>query len=49
MKPEIRDLDDLAWPVTRGDCAVLIAVVITALVSTGMLAAWILVNVVSIR
>ncbi len=43
-----KDLDDLAWPVTTGDCAILIAVSIAAMVSIGTLAAWILENIVSI-
>ena len=47
MRYDAGDLDDLAWPVTNGDCAILIALSIAALVSIGALAAWILANIVS--
>ena len=42
------DLDDLAWPVTTGDCAILITLSIAALIAAGTLAAWLLVNIISI-
>ncbi len=48
MSYNSKDLDDLAWPVTTGDCAILIAVSIAALVLIGMFAAWILGNIISI-
>lgn len=48
MKRTSEALDDLAWPVTPGDCAILIALSIAALVGTGALAAWILANIISI-
>lgn len=48
MSYDSKDLDDLAWPVTTGDCAILIAASIAALAITAMLAAWGLGNIVSI-
>ena len=45
---DIADLDDLTWPVTTGDCAILIGVSIAALIATGTLAAWLLANIISI-
>ena len=48
MSYNSKDLDDLAWPVTAGDCAILIAASIAALVCTGVLAAWMLANIVSL-
>ena len=47
MKQASETLNDLAWPVTPGDCAILIALSIAALVGTGVLAAWILANIIS--
>ena len=48
MKRTSEALDDLAWPVTPGDCAILIALSIAVLVGIGAAAAWILANIVSI-
>ena len=48
MKPDQGEFDDVAWPVTGGDCDILMTVSIAVLVSTGLLAAWILGNIVSI-
>ena len=48
MRRTSEALDDLAWPVTPGDCAILIALSIAALIGTGALAAWILANIISI-
>ena len=42
------DFDDLAWPVTTGDCLLLIAFSIATLIGIGSLAAWMLGNIVSI-
>ena len=47
MRPAFETLDDLAWPVTPADCAILIAVSIAALVGIGA-PAWILAIIVSL-
>ncbi len=48
MSAGAEDVNDLAWPVTTGDCAVLIALSIAALVGMGLVAAWMLGNIVSL-
>ena len=36
------DLDDLEWPVTAGECVVLVTGYLLALIGTGLTAAWVL-------
>ena len=38
-------LDDLDWPVTRGECATLIGMGLLVLIAIGMLAGWLLVQI----
>ena len=45
MSYDSGDLNDLAWPVTNGDCAILIALSIAALVGIGSFGAWMLGNI----
>ena len=48
MSYNATDHDDLAWPVTTGDCAILIALSLATLIGVGATAAWILANIWSI-
>ena len=48
MKRAFEALDDLAWPVTPGDCDFLISARIASLIGIVAAAAWILANIVSI-
>ena len=36
------DLDDLDWPVTSGECIILVTGFLVALIGTGLSAAWVL-------
>ena len=42
------DLDDLEWPVTAGDCIILVIGYLLALIGTGASAAWVLAQVMSL-
>ncbi len=39
------DFDDLDWPVTRGDCIILVAGYLLTLIGTGLSAAWIIAQI----
>ena len=39
------DLDDLDWPVTPGDCIILVTGFLLALIGTGLCAAWVLAQI----
>ena len=36
------DLDDLDWPVTSGECIILVTGFLVSLIGTGLSAAWVL-------
>ncbi len=42
------DLNDLEWPVTSGDCTILVIGYLLALIGTGAMAAWVLAHLVSL-
>ena len=42
-----KDLDDLEWPVTSGDCIILVIGYLLALIGIGASAAWVLAQVMS--
>ena len=48
MRYEAEDTNDLAWPITRADCWLLVASAIVMLMGTGALATWCLVNLFSL-
>ena len=39
------DLDDLDWPVTPGECIILVTGYLLALIGTGLSAAWVLAQI----
>ena len=41
------DLDDLEWPVTPGECIILVTGYLLALIGTGLSAAWVLAQIMS--
>ena len=48
VKLDVEDFDDLIWPVTTGDCVILIFISIAVLIGIGTMAAWVLGNIISI-
>ena len=42
------DLDDLDWPVTPGECIVLVTGFLLVLIGTGLSAAWVLAQIMGV-